>query len=200
MSYRLPALLAITWVALTPGAASLADPPAAASPGDSKPAYTPDGRMKFPQSYREWLFLSSGLDMSYSKSADMQDHSMFDNVFVDPTAYRSFLQTGTWPEETLLVMEVRGATGKGSINQHGKFQAGTPMGVEVHVKDSKRFTGGWAFFAFDGAEPEPQIPTAAGCYSCHLQHGAVDTTFVQFYPTLLSIATQKKTLSPDYHP
>ena len=32
------------------------------------------------------------------------------------------------------------------------------------------------------------IPTAADCYSCHAAHAAVDTTFVQFYPTLLPIA------------
>ena len=52
----------------------------------------------------------------------------------------------------------------------------------------------------DGNPPAQQIPTSAACYSCHQQHGAVDTTFAQFYPTLLSIATQKRTLSSDYHP
>ena len=30
------------------------------------------------------------------------------------------------------------------------------------------------------------------------KHGAVDTTFVQFYPTLMPIAEQKKTLSAAY--
>jgi hypothetical protein len=42
------------------------------------------------------------------------------------------------------------------------------------------------------------IPMTANCYACHQQHAAVDTTFVQFYPTLLSIATLKGTLSPAY--
>ena len=40
-----------------------------------------------------------------------------------------------------------------------------------------------------------QIPISASCYSCHEQHGAVDTTFVQFYPTLLTVAKEKETLS-----
>jgi hypothetical protein len=35
----------------------------------------------------------------------------------------------------------------------------------------------------------------ARCYSCHAEHGAVDTTFVQFYPTILPVAQQKQTLS-----
>ena len=72
------------------------------------------------------------------------------------------------------------------------------MGLELHVKDTKRFQGGWAFFAFSGNDPAGQIPTTASCYSCHQSHAAVDTTFVQFYPTLIGIATAKKTLSPAY--
>ncbi len=150
--------------------------------------FASDGRLKFPDGYREWIYLSSGLDMSYRERAGTEGHSMFDNVFADPAAYRYFAATGTWPEGTLLVMEVRGAAEKGSINQSGRFQSGDAMGVEVHVKDSSRFRGGWAFFAFEGSQPATQIPTAAPCYSCHRDHGAVDTTFVQFYPTLLSIA------------
>ena len=70
------------------------------------------------------------------------------------------------------------------------------MNVEVHAKDTKRFAGGWAFFYFEGREPAGQIPVSENCYSCHLQHGAVDTTFVQFYPTLLGVAKDKGTLLP----
>ncbi len=138
--------------------------------------------------------------MSYRERAELADHSMFDNVFAAPAAYRAFVQTGTWPDKTMLVMEVRGAAQKGSINQRGKFQTGDTMGVEVHVKDVKRFAGNWAFFAFQDGKPAKQIPTEAACYSCHQQHAAVDTTFVQFYPTLLSIAVQKQTLSPGFKP
>lgn len=167
---------------------------AAVSPesGPAESAYGPDGLLKFPTRYREWIFLSSGLDMSYRKMPGMQ-HSMFDNVFVNPAAYQAFQKTGTWPEETQLVLEIRGATEKGSINQSGKFQSAELMGIEVHIKDSRRFAGGWAFFGFEGTEPARQIPAGADCYSCHQQHGAVDTTFVQFYPTLLPIAQKMHT-------
>jgi hypothetical protein len=165
------------------------------------PQYTPDGRLRFPESYRTWIFLSSGLDMNYSPEVNPM-HSMFDNVLVEPLAYRTFLGTGKWPEGTLLVKEDRMATEKGSINQHGHFQTSTLMGVEVHAKDSRRFPGGWAFFFFPspGSGPAAAIPTSADCYTCHRQHGAVDTTFVQFYPTLLGIATQKGTAVPEASP
>ncbi len=72
------------------------------------------------------------------------------------------------------------------------------MGAEIHVKDTARFKGGWAFFAFNGEGPGQLLPTSAACYSCHAQHAAVDTTFVQFYPTLLPIAQAKGTLSAAY--
>jgi hypothetical protein len=90
------------------------------------------------------------------------------------------------------------AKSKGSINRQGLFQTGQVMGLEAHVKDTARFKGGWAFFAMQGDAPAKQIPYAAECYSCHQAHGAADTTFVQFYPTLLPVATRLGTLNPAY--
>lgn len=117
---------------------------------------------------------------------------------MNPEAYKAFLQTGTWPDKTMLVLEVRGAGSNASINKSGHFQTSDLMGREVHVRDEARFPGKWAFFGFDETIPSKQVPKEAACYSCHEQHAAVDTTFVQFYPTLLDIAKQKGTLSAAY--
>lgn len=174
--------------------------PQASSKNDSdanSPAYTSDGSLKFPANYREWVYLTSGVDMSYTAASDVGD-SMFDNVFVNPEAYKAFLQTATWPDKTMLVLELRKAGSKGSINKNGHFQTGEIMGLEVHLKDEARFPGKWAFFNADGGVTGKLLPTEMDCYSCHSQHGAVDTTFVQFYPTLLEIAKKKSTLSPAY--
>jgi hypothetical protein len=46
--------------------------------------------------------------------------------------------------------------------------------------------------------PGQYVPTSEDCYSCHSEHGAVDTTFVQFYPTLLQIASAKGALGSGY--
>jgi cytochrome P460 len=162
------------------------------------PSYTTDGQLVFPAKYREWIYLTSGVDMSYSPNAMAMGHSMFDNVFVNPDAYRSFLETGTWPDKTMLVLEVRVAGTNASINKGGHFQTNDLMGREVHVKDDARFPGKWAFFGFDESDTAKMVPKEAACYSCHEQHAAVDTTFVQFYPTLLEIAKQKGTLSAAY--
>jgi hypothetical protein len=161
------------------------------------PQYTGDGQMQLPQHYREWVYLTSGFDMSYDPPMQMGGHHMFDNVFVNPAAYKAFVKTGTWPDKTVLVLEGRGAQGKGSINQQGNYQ-GEVMAIELHVKDEARFPGQWAFFGFGRDKTAKMIPTSTDCYSCHAAHAAVDTTFVQFYPTLLPIATSKGTLSPAY--
>ena len=164
----------------------------------SGPQYTSDGQLQFPEHYREWVYLTSGFDMSYNPAMQGMDHHMFDNVFVNPEAYKAFGETGTWPDKTMLVLEVRGAKNKGSINQAGNYQDTEVMGREVHVKDEARFPGKWAFFGFDDAKTAKMVPLAAECYTCHSAHAAVDTTFVQFYPTLLPIAKSKGTLSAAY--
>src|SRR5882724_1828977 len=161
------------------------------------PVYTDDGRLTLPEDYREWVYLSSGFDMAYSPLA-MSGHHMFDNVFVEPGAYKAFLATGTWPDRTMLVLEVRGAQDKGSINKTGHYQSTDVMGREVHLKDTTHLPEGWAFFGFESTKPAKMIPRTADCYSCHKDHAAVDNTFVQFYPTLLPIATAKGTLSAAY--
>ena len=166
-------------------------------PSVAVPTYTSEGGLKLPEHYREWVYLSTGFDMSY-RPAVQPGHHMFDNVFVDPESYREFLKTATWPDKTILVLEVRGARGRGSINRTGNYQDGEIMSVEVHLKDEKRFPDGWAFFEFDGTPIGKLIPRTADCYSCHAAHGAVETTFVQFYPTLLPLATSKGTLARSY--
>jgi Cytochrome P460 len=182
-----PAIL-LSWIAL----------PQTAKAPKAGPQYTSGGELRLPENYREWVYLSSGFDMSYNPTMQM-DHHMFDNVFVNPEAWHEFVASGTWPDKTVLVLEARGAESRGSINQKGNFQSAAVMGLEVHVKDQARFKGKWAFFGFSGRDVNAKmIPLSENCYSCHSDHGAVDTTFVQFYPTLLPIAKQKGTLEAGY--
>jgi hypothetical protein len=176
------ALLALSATAQTPSAAD-------------SPRFGADNELARPENYREWIYLSSGIGMSYNAPANAASpaNPPFDNVFVTPTAYRSFLQTGTWPEGTMFVLELRASAGEGSINRQGRFQQQV-LAIEVEVKDSSRFPGKWAFYEFGrSAATAKPLPASAGCYSCHAQNGAVDNTFVQFYPTLIDVARQKGT-------
>ena len=159
--------------------------------------YTKEGQLEFPSQYREWIFLSAGRGMTYGPSANHDGPPQFDNVFVNPAAYRAFLNSGRWPEQSIFVLEIRQALTEGSINRGGQFQ-GETVALEVLVKDSKRFadTRGWGFFEYGAQEQHPvaKLPKSASCYGCHAGNGAVEHTFVQFYPTLMPIAAKFKTL------
>jgi len=159
-----------------------------------EPRYTADGQLMRPDNYREWIFLSSGLGMTYNAAATSTPaNPNFDNVFVKPSAYKAFMETGTWPDKTMFVLEVRSSTSKGSINNGGHYQDQITA-VEVEVKDEKRFPNKWAFFGFQaGAATARPFPDNAGCLACHSKNGAVDNTFVQFYPTLAPVAKAKGT-------
>ncbi len=155
------------------------------------PQYTKEGKLVLPADYREWVFLTSGLGMTYAQNPQPNASPMFDNVFVNPSAYRAFLKSGTWPDKTVLVLEMRASQTKLSINKDGRVQTDGGVG-EIHVKDASR--GGWAFYDFaKGAHEGTLIPKTENCYSCHEQNAAVDTTFVQFYPTLIEVAKSKGT-------
>ena len=157
------------------------------------PQFTAEGKLLRPEGYRKWVYVSSGYGMSYSQSpSGMQ---MFTNVFVTPAAYDSFVANGKWPDKTMFVLEVYGSTSRGSINKHGSYQTEF-AGLDVEVKDERRFADRWAYFNFDGAAKAASAdsPSKNDCWKCHEQNAAVEHSFVQFYPELLKIARAKGTI------
>jgi hypothetical protein len=155
------------------------------------PQYATDGKLVRPENYREWIYVSSGLGMNYGPVAS--DAPAFTNVFVAPAAYRRYLASGQWPDKTVFVLEEYSAASHRSINKQGSFQQSL-LGVEAEVKDESRFPENWAYFGFgtDG-KTASKIPQDR-CWSCHNQNGAVENSFVQFYPTLLGVAREKNTI------
>jgi hypothetical protein len=155
-----------------------------------------DGQLIRPENYREWIYLSSGLGMTYGvvESVANTFSERFDNVFVTPQSYKAFLQTGAWPDKTMFALEVRYSATKGSINKGGHYQEGVAA-LEIHVKDQTRFRTKWAFFGFGASDQTAKpFPANSTCQTCHAKSGAVDETFVQFYPTLIPVAEAKGTL------
>jgi Cytochrome P460 len=172
-----------------------------AAPQSEAPRYVKGSNLVRPPDYREWVYLSSGLGMEYNPVRGTNRESpSFGNVFVNPSSYRAFMQTGKWPDKTTFVLEFRASRSEGSINKSGRFQSQL-VGLDAEVKDS-RFPDGWAFFNFrpdnavlESAEP---LPVKAGCVECHTKNTAVERTFVQFYPTLLDVARRMKTVKPGF--
>ena len=179
---------------------------AQSGPADG-PRYVNGDELVRPDDYREWMFLSSGLGMTYEAERVGEAGSgarpmRFQNVFVNRSAYAGFAETGEWPDGSIFILEIRQAVSEASINVAGSFQSELLV-LEAEVKDS-RFEDGWAFYNFGaaGSMPDSIAPLstedAAPCVACHTEHTAVERTFVQFYPTLLEIAREKGILKPGF--
>jgi hypothetical protein len=153
------------------------------------PRYGADRALQLPANYREWVFVGSSLGLSYDAAPD--DHEMFHETLMEPTAYRHFVATGEFREGTMLVLMLHGTETGVLPGRRGRF-AGEIHGVEMAVKDKTRTPEGWAYYGFGGmggttatsAQPAP----ANACFSCHKQHAARDNVFLQFYPLLAEAA------------
>jgi len=151
------------------------------------PVYSGD-ELLLPSDYQEWVFVGGGATVAPDGHGRDARPRMLTSTFAAPRAYRHFLRTGRWPDGTVLVHEVRGAVPDGPVSPTGYHVAGV-LGTQVAVKDEVRFGAGWRYFAFGAGDlSAAPTPTDAACSQCHRASGAVDDTFVQFYPTLRAAA------------
>ncbi len=150
------------------------------------PKYTASGRLARTEGWREWMFVGANLGMGYTEGQE-KPRMNYHNIYVQRDAHRYFRKNRKFPDKTMMVMEVFEKGTKESINRLGSFEA-APIGIEVALKDEKRFPEKWAYFNFIGEGGKPMADSAPfrkeACWSCHNQHGAADNVFVQFYPVL----------------
>ena len=83
------------------------------------PSFNAAGELERPADFREWIYLTTGLDMFYGPAAEARTGgdrpSVFTNVYVTPTAYREFMKSGTWPDKTMFILEARRAESAASM-------------------------------------------------------------------------------------
>jgi hypothetical protein len=172
------------------------DNSALAQPQDSSAVFLPDGKLKLPIGFRNWVFVGGPLTPN-GLNGGKANFPEFHNVYVEARTLDAYKKTGNFPEGTLIVKELTlvlkptfpdgsrtEPSGRGFFN--GAFN-----GIDATVKDSKRFakTNGWGFFTF-GHHALPYAASAAEapvseCADCHMANVATtDMTWVQFYPLL----------------
>jgi len=176
---------------------------AAAAFAADGPEYNDRGQLLLPADYREWIFLSSGIGMTYGPGSEQfVGHPAADNVYVNPTAWHEFKKNGVWPDKTIFVLEIRYTTTSGSINNGGKYQTDLAR-LEAAVRDKGKLGEDWGYFNFGGTvggllNASTALPKGNRCLQCHSNNGAVDGTFAQFYPLALDVAMKKGTVRASY--
>ena len=171
-------------------AAVIASVTLAAEPAASKPLevarLTTDGKLKKPTDLTEWVFLGASLGMGYNPgSFNAANPGQFQVAMMEPTAYRYFIENRKFaPGSMFLLSFYDSDKQQRSINQNGFTQAEL-TNFEIHLIDPARGEKGHAFYMFgaNSAEGSP-VPPGNACVRCHVDHGAFDGTFAQFYPTL----------------
>jgi hypothetical protein len=207
---RIPFSIRVTAVTffLLAGLALFADDNVTANPEaptDSRmqePLYDQEGRLLQPFGYEKWVVVGTSIGLGYSDGDknDPGNPGTFHNVYLQPEAFDHFVQTGEFPEQTVFIVtnnKSRPANTKGSVSRKG-FVASATSGLEVAVKDTKRFPDGWAYFMFHDA-PEKAKPETVhaerafdrkDCFDCHAEHGADDNVFTQYYSVLTEARRQ----------
>src|SRR5271165_6059791 len=141
---------------------------ASGSDGDRDPRFNQNDELIRPENYREWIYLTSGLGMSYGRPSNAKNPP-FDNVFVHPAAYKAFMATGKWPDKTMFILEIRSSMSHSSINKAGHFQSDM-LSIDAAVKDETRFKEKWAYFNFnpDGSGLKSSVKPFAGDSACNV--------------------------------
>jgi hypothetical protein len=150
--------------------------------------FNPSGELLQPTGYREWVYVGAPLtpnDMNGGEAPFPEFHS----VYVNPSGWQAYKQTGKFPEGTVVVKELISVGGNAASSGKGYFM-GEFIGLEAAVKDSKRFLkqpGNWAFFSFGHSYPlaaKSKAQPLASCAACHQALAADDMIFTQYYPVL----------------
>lgn len=185
---RIAALTAAAAGVLGPAATALAQQtsvPATASLQIAQ--FVADGKkLQKPADLASWIFLGTSLGMGYNPGSFNAAHpGQFQVVLMEPTAYRYFVEHRTYaPGSMMLLSFYDSDQQQRSINQNGFTQADL-TNYEIHVLDPAKPDKGHAFYVFDAKDKQGTlVPPGNACVRCHVDHGAFDGTFAQFYPTL----------------
>lgn len=168
--------------------ASSAAPIAQSGPTDHRPVT--EATIPLPD-FRKWVYIGGGLFSSAEGP-----NTRFSNVFVEPSAYDVYMKTGRWPNGTVIYGDKRAVVTTLPITQNaGWGQTGESVAAELEIKDEAN--GRWVYYqAARGAKVATAVADQSACTTCHTTHAAVDSIFVQFYPTLIEPARAHGTFKP----
>ncbi len=151
-------------------------------------SFDSDGALIRPDGYREWVYIGTPVtpnDMNNGKAPFPEFH----NVYIDRRSWAAYKRAGKYPDGTTLVKELVDVGSKRAPSGKGYFM-GEFIGLEVAIKDSKRFKdepGYWAYFSFGHKYPlaeKAAMQPAVNCNSCHEASAADDWIFAQYYPVV----------------
>ncbi|MEO8017788.1 MAG: cytochrome P460 family protein [Pseudomonadota bacterium] len=160
-------------------------PPGAADDSIKVARIDAAGKLLKPADLQNWIFLGASLGMGYNPGSFNADKpGQFQVVLMEPTAYRYFTKHKAYAPGSMFLLSFYDSDQRRSINQKGFVQADM-TNYEIHLVEPRQGDDRHSFYVF-GANDTHGNPLPAGntCVRCHVDHGAFDGTFAQFYPTI----------------
>jgi cytochrome c len=149
---------------------------------------TKTGKISLPENYRpHWSHLGSWV-VNDAKAPGYGFH----DVYTQPEVVKAFLETGQFPDGTVLIKEIRKISSRTLTTGPALWASDTAVWF-VMIKDTKgRFKGnvnwgeGWGWALFEA--PNRNIDTSKGylqsCLPCHVPAKQTDWVYIEGYPTL----------------
>lgn len=156
-----------------------------------------EGKIARPADFRaNWVHLGTWVVTSQAATGPDQGGTSHANglheVYTQPESLKIYRKTGSWPDGTVLILEVRPIQWDDLPTGHVMY-AGDETEVSVMIKDNtNRFKGrphwgdgwGWALFQPKGSPASVSTDYKNDCLSCHEVAKDADFVFVQGYPIL----------------
>jgi hypothetical protein len=150
----------------------------------ARASFTEDGQVMRPENWRAWIFVGAPLTPNALNGGEAA-FPEYHNVYIEPSAFAHWQQTGEWADGTQLAKELT------LLRQADDCDPDPDNGSCSQTSGQGYFQGepgNWAYFSF-GHQPEPYAETAIAfptdsCNSCHEGNAADDFVFTQYYPVL----------------
>ena len=137
----------------------------------------PDSPMPYPQNYRQWVHVKSGLVGPQSQI--YAHYGGLHHIYANDKAIEGY-RTGHFPDGSVIVFDLLEVQESAGVTTESARRF-----IDVMTKDSQRYadTGGWGYEEFKGDSQTEHTLTAetrAQCAKCHAAQNAHDFVFSTF--------------------
>jgi len=121
------------------------------------PQFTEQKELLLPGNYRQWVSVPGERhsDCNSTTSLATKKRAFIDHIYIEPSAYRYYLENGDWPDKAVIVMEVRKQRHERSA---ASGRLSDLIALEVAVKDDTD-SEQWSYFVRTHFSSTPAAPS-----------------------------------------
>jgi len=141
-----------------------------------------NNQLWLPANYRNWVALSPSAP---GMPTHRHQHTV-GKVFVEPSAYESFLKTAVWPNQSVIVLELRDTAAPPKTMCDGM------IGLEVAVKNESKTPEPWTFYGIiydEHKHHNEQEQAKKICVDCNDE--PTDVRLAMYFPALKAVIYAK---------